>query len=199
MTESNSSIEATDSHLGRNLSVEPTSPINSNSSSVDTLKFPDQCHLTFHSCLEPTSNPPITLPPTPCIASAPVHPMPTTGFAVPLAEYALRAGISSIGMTTCVTSSCQLSASPSQVCKTCVGYKKNRLQTTSDILLSPINYDHTMFLQEQRRYHSLGGRSRSTTPRYLTSRDFGTGISYSVRRFRSSCPLTINPHNSFAS
>ena len=151
MTESNSSIEATDSHLGRNLSVEPTSPINSNSSSVDTLKFPDQCHLTFHSCLEPTSNPPITLPPTPCIASAPTHPMPTTGFAVPLAEYALRTGISSIGMTTCVTSSCQLSASPSQVCKTCVGYKKIRLQTTSDILLSPINYDHTMFLQEQRR------------------------------------------------
>ena len=104
MTESNSSIEATDSHLGRNLSVEPTSPINSNSSSVDTLKFPDQCHLTFHLCLEPTSSRPITLPLTLCIASAPTHPMPTTGFAVPLAEYALRTGISSIGMTTCVTS-----------------------------------------------------------------------------------------------
>ena len=82
----------------------PTSPIDSNSSSVGTLEVRDQCHFAFHSRLEPTLSQPITLPPTLRISLAPARHTPTTGLVVRLAEYAPREGISSTGMAACVTS-----------------------------------------------------------------------------------------------
>ena len=83
MTESNSSIDSSFIFVGaeqsqvlppsRPLTVTsnatfpssistPTSPIDSNSSSVGTLEVRDQCHFAFHSHLEPTLSQPITLP-----------------------------------------------------------------------------------------------------------------------------------------
>ena len=84
----------------------PTSPIDSNSSSLGTLEVRDRATSSFHSCLEPksTSSRLITLLPTPRLSLVPVRPTSTTGFVVQLAEYALTAAISSTGMAAYVTS-----------------------------------------------------------------------------------------------
>ena len=76
----------------------PTSPIDSNSSSLGTLEVRDRATFSFHSCLEPTSASSrlISIPPT--LSSVPARPTPTTGFVLQLAECAITAGISSAGV-----------------------------------------------------------------------------------------------------
>ena len=124
-----------------------SSPIDSNSSSLGTLKVCDHATFTFHPYLEPnlqppTSNLPITLLAALPISSAPARPTSTTGLVVQLAEYALRASISSTGMAAFVTYA--VSTLRGMTRRELV--MKNRSQMTSDTFHSPVDDDHTTFL-----------------------------------------------------
>ena len=114
-----------------------SSPIDSNSSSLGTLKVCDHATFTFHSYLEPNLHCPITLLPALPISSAPARPTSTTGL-VQLAEYALRAGISSTGMAAFVTYA--VSTLRGMTGRELV--MKNRSQMTSDTFHSHIMLSH---------------------------------------------------------